>query len=723
MIDNYLMQLKLNFMLNKNQVTMKKIFNLALTAVLAVGMVSCSEDTDNVINPENQTNGKLTFVLPYASGVTTYAGEVPASDAEKEIVLANTKVYMFKDDDTLEEILTPTAGSPVGGKGTATIDVDDAWTGGKTFIMVANTDAAATDLATVATGMDMDDFKDLLTDSKGNTQIACPLLMAGTEGVLDIQAESTITMDLFRSVARFDINNNVTNNKVTIKNVYVTNANLNGYIMGYERSSLEMNSSVEIAAGVAKGDLDEVTIPAAVAGVQTKEAAFYLHPTVVGKDATGTVITLEVEEDGGATAFYTVHKFDATGTTKEDIIVEANHRYIISSKINPVTGKLMFILAPADWDEGKDVIGVPGTGSAFGVIAPQAADVTNGTFNATYNSIAVTDPTAIFSANLAVKGTSTKGVTAEVLAQTSVGLIEVNGDIIKVTTPTTDGTITYAAPYFKYTFTVSFEADKIEADKNFTTIVRLTDVASGATTDVTLFYSENDTPVIGEDGEEVVMYNTGAGYLPAVKINNLYWAPVNVGAIKIAPAEKSVSTIGLYYQWGREYFGFYPDETLTTVAGPISKDLASSTYKNDLIVANEHWYTENQISDWPEKSQGPCPDGWYIPSGGQVQPIVSDISTYKTRILTRHKNAYSIKGDNGEDLYLPMGGRFDVKTMTSNDNTAIMAIICTSTNYTSDDGDTPQYRQQVGLFVENETRRTYMNRATAVPVRCVKNVK
>ena len=660
---------------------MKRVFNFALVAMLAVGVASCSKEgiDETGTTPVDPTAKSITFTIPAKSGIITYAdpdpaGTVTANAAEKAIDNATIAVYMFdkgadNDNSLLQAVIAnPTMGTS-GSSTTARITLDKTWAqydNDKHFYLVANTTAAAAtsftakaDLTSGATSLT--DFLKWTTTSQGTTHlmpvtgtVASYLMM--TEKVENVDLETAASAEVYfrRNVARFDIDNQVNTvgvnvgGNVTISEVKVNDANLQGLVFGYEQRPAIMTAP-------ATGDLPKVDVTATVnagTGKQAQASIFYLYPTVIKADGTGTQIYLKGEVQGVFKTF--------TLKSAADITIEANKRYKISA-IDALA--LTFTIEVADWDEGEELTGTPDSGVAFGILAPQAADITNGTFNAIYNSIAVTASTSAFSANLAVKGTSTAGVTVEVIAQIGTGLTLVNGDIIKVTTPATDGTITYAVPYFKYTFTVSFEAGKIEADKNFTTILRVTDIASGKTEDILLYYGGAEV----KDENNNFMYTMENGeVLAAVEVAGIYWAPVNVGATNTDATTLNQESCGYYYQWGRnDAIGWVANgETVPNVTGPIAyTDL--NNYAGKFITGSVAtflgWLNNDDPSHVTHNDQwsatinnSPCPAGWRLPTKVELQALL-DIYESQSRPLNKPMNRVQIRS-NSVYLSLPVAG-------------------------------------------------------------------
>lgn len=324
---------------------MKKISNLILISMLAMGIASCSNDSvlEEGNNPNLNNGNTLTFTIPVKGGVTTYATQ-GANEGYKDQAIS---VYMFGASG-LEHIFgsSDIAVSGSGASATATIQLDPSWSSTKTFYMVADNGSATTALSAVTTGDTEANFIKIVTESQGATQLATPLLLTGKTTV-DVSSATTANITLRRSVARFDIDNNVTANGVEINSVLIENANLQGYVFGYEQKPA-------IMASPATGSFSAIAVAAPVTGMQAQEALFYLYPTVMGANGSGTQIKLAATV-GGQVKNYVLK--NAAGT---DITIEANKRYKIKAVATP--NGLEFTVTVSDWDDAdEDLIGEPAT--------------------------------------------------------------------------------------------------------------------------------------------------------------------------------------------------------------------------------------------------------------------------------------------------------------------------------------------------------------------------
>ena len=629
-------------------------------AVLVLSFASCSKETTNLAPNPDETGKTFTFVMPSQGSAVTYAGEVPASATEKFLSLANTRIYMFRDSDgTLEAIIPSSAitrGTNSTGQETATIGIDDAWVGDKTFFVVGNIHRyATTPMGTVTLGMAQGDFMNLVTSPQTATLSAAHsqpdsqgLLMTGSVQVANIESTPASNITLYRSVARFDVLNNVTTSGVIVKTIDVTNANKNGYVVAYGRG-------IKPTGLVKSTDADvffRYTVPTTtVAGdtngiggsasdrYQKRDASFYLYPTQLKVDGTATIITL-IGEVSGADKVFTLNKEESNLPVNNEI--KANTRYIISAiDIKSHT----FTITVAEWDEGDVLVGHTGLTPLHALTVVGTPTITNGTFNAMVNSINVTNPASAFNALFKVKASSKGGVSAQIVSTTGLGLTAVGSDIITATATYDNQPIGYAIPYYGYNVNVSFAASKINAAASFTTIIRLTDSASGESRDYVV-YKEGTTSVV--DGK--TLYPTGAGFLPAVKVGGIDWAPVNVGAMQLTDG-------GKLYQWGRNTPFLAGAVGAERLVGPVSvADGISATNLPkfiEVIAGSPSWWTadvDGNSSLWNTNTQGPCPTGWRLPTYAELSALRAMATTGKVTVGSDGNHGLVVGDVAGETL-------------------------------------------------------------------------
>ncbi|WP_455637794.1 hypothetical protein [Parabacteroides sp.] len=189
--------------------------------------------------------------------------------------------------------------------------------------------------------------------------------------------------------------------------------------------------------------------------------------------------------------------------------------------------------------------------------------------------------------------------------------------------------------------------------------------------------------------------------------SEVVWAPVNVGATKLATnmnvnnfdsftdeqKEDFLSQMGYIYQWGRGNMPFIYNSiniTKLTEGTYINIDEAnnlSGDYAN-LCINNGANRFLNKIDSWPSLYD-PCPKGWHIPDKEEAQGFAAKINDEKIPFDTKNSQ-YVFKGNkSGEKIYLLACGFFmsraDLITnisfvyfWTSNWGTPLMNIIPTS---------------------------------------------
>jgi len=104
--------------------------------------------------------------------------------------------------------------------------------------------------------------------------------------------------------------------------------------------------------------------------------------------------------------------------------------------------------------------------------------------------------------------------------------------------------------------------------------------------------------------------------LSAVKIGDIWWAPVNSGY------NQTTLTHGLLYQWHRKYGQDYNNSGITS--GPVSLEVGNNSNNSNLIYVNItswDWCTTNQIVWNMTPEYNPCPSGWRVPSATELNTL------------------------------------------------------------------------------------------------------
>ncbi|MDR1884290.1 MAG: hypothetical protein LBR26_16145, partial [Prevotella sp.] len=131
-----------------------------------------------------------------------------------------------------------------------------------------------------------------------------------------------------------------------------------------------------------------------------------------------------------------------------------------------------------------------------------------------------------------------------------------------------------------------------------------------------------------------------------------YWAPVNVGAT-LYNTTSSLEASGYYFQWGRNV-PFVFDSADDKQLGPVSATNASGIYATRFIYTESpgDWLIPDDKNDdlWSgENAQGPCPDGWRVPTGTELTVLESNINGATS------ENPVTVTGVGG-NLFLPAAG-------------------------------------------------------------------
>lgn len=631
---------------------MKKFLNIAIVAAMALGASSCTKSSDIGGGSEGDVTGsgkKITFTLPAKQGNLSYA-EI-ATDDEKTLDMSDTRIYMF-DNDTkkMEAVLTGTdfRSASKDDKVLVTIEIPEEWEGDKKFYFIGNASAADANMPDLDTEFTETQMLALTTGTMSDTHLATPLLLTGISPVInDIQtAPSTVPGDveLYRSVARFDISNDVDANNVEIKKVLFEKVTRATYVFVYHRTGTTTNYTYI---------LPEIDVDAAVSGKQEQESLFYLYPTNIKADGTGSRLLL-IGEVNGEEKVFSLRPQDSNGSYI-DFSIQPNKRYLISA-VDPEN--LTFSLIVADWDEGEEIVGQPEDGLGSTGLVIGSGVLTDGTTTVDAGfTFTVASTGAEFSFD--VKSSSLTGVETDVIPAVSEGFESYGDDKITVTT-ITETSITYAVPYYKTTVTVTIDESAIESNDNFLSVIQITDKGTGKVSEVKVFHVSDDisdptnvfypgtmlkpvrltyTPEEGQSGEGVVAY----------------FAPVNVGATEIGN-NFEVKHVGYLFQWGRNVpFDWHNFNSVLSSGMTFEEAMSTEVFIGvGTGVNNVDWLTPHDSGLWSgQNAQGPCPIGWRMPTANEIRAI-----RYAEFSYDESAEMYTFSGDNdGEKLYMPVKGR------------------------------------------------------------------
>lgn len=594
---------------------MKKNFLWMALALMTTVFASCSSEDEVFDGATPNAKGQITFALPTNQGPKTY---VVGNDDENKVNVPTMAIFMT-DGTTVDKTYVGSdivAGTNAASNATATITLDDAVTGTKTFYFAAN--ATSAQLAGVVDGTTtVAELTAMLTDVQAANIDAASGLPMTAKANASI-ASPQVTVKLKRSVARFDVDNDAATSKVTIKTIKVSDARTQGFVFAQENASF--------ATTAATGNLTDINF-AALTGANTgaNASVFYLYPTNIAGGETSVQLITEV---GGVEKIFNV----------KAATIEANKRYTLKVKD---LNKLEFELVVEDWDEGNDL----GSEVSGNISAGSFSLVSgNGAFDGA-NWFAIKNDNSTNEFKFTVYAQSAKGVSASVKDITGTFASNINVSLGAV------GALTYAA-IKGYPQEVTVTVDGYNGAAEFASNIILTDLSgSKATVETRVYFSDASSQFYpGTNLKPVkVGYHNGS---------EIVWSPVNVGAGNIL----GNNSVGYFFQWGRN-IPFLGNSTDLTAAGPINyADL--SLYEGKFITTSstdDSWLVEQKDDLWSiSNPQGPCPNGWRLPNYLELGVIRKAIVTDKIAQINAERTALEIDGNDGSSaLILPNASYID----------------------------------------------------------------
>ncbi|MDR1883265.1 MAG: FimB/Mfa2 family fimbrial subunit [Prevotella sp.] len=627
--------------------------------LLASGLLSGCSSEESVSRPETigQT-GTLTFSFPAPRRSVTYADTPDESDplaaTENEAAINDVTVYMFQSSGELLLVARKSASPTEVDARSVTFDVNNfkSTGSGYTFYAVANVSGNITDNFVVGSTT-LDGFTSAVATATGTSPIpGNNMLMVGYTTIPDLSAitESAYTITLRHRVARFDIYNvteddDATNNNdqtsdetfFEITRIHVTNT----FSAGYLTEEPNGQDRPDPAAKVSLRGLDAIDV-SGVTGINEglAKGAFYLWPGSLDKKENLNDESTLVEVEGvytgdGKPVVYKV-------LLANDQPVEANKRYILKvSRIDRTN--LVFALEVSNWDDGETITAVPSVDaveytdfSLNSIELPDGEDI----------DIDLSDNTGDSELRFSTlsENRATGDLTATLDLTVGTGYYAVANDL----TPVAEGdpVVTYAGAKVKQTY-------KIILPKTTYPVKGTLTIKEEATTKTQTF-NITSVPVYENTIRPVLVEGNYSGSEPAVN-EVRYWAPVNVGATSIIYSA-TVAGCGYIFQWGRNVPFIYNNLGTISPDGAVSAELASTTYANTFIkngIVPSDWLTPANNGLWSgDNAQGPCPDGWRVPTETELTVLADAYVPANFR-----DNRLKIPGKiSGENLYLPAGG-------------------------------------------------------------------
>ncbi len=655
---------------------MKKIFSLALAASMMILGASCSKET-KTDGPE-QAGGALTLVIKgIQNGATTYA--VPATTAEKTITSVDLYRFNYNDDSFVDKQTLTVSPSGTTVTGTTNYTTGDENTE-YAYYVVAN-DPGITSLTNfVNTPTTLDDFLAALTNVQ-SADLGTPFLMTGKSIKMGISG--TLSVTVTRVVSRFDldISNLPDPSLLSITNIYVSDIRKSGALFPSFNTMRP-----EVTAGAYK-TLAGADLHTALGAGTSIDAMFYLYPTTIGTQAGETGIAIEASYNGSDPKLYYIG-------SKASVNTRANTRYKLIVNFN--TDLNWEIKANDNWNDAEETF-YPINEMEISNLAVVSG---NGTIDKLNKLVAIQPNDGVTELTFTIKSPD-PGVKVEI--ENLVG----NGPACDVNIYSA-GVLTYAAHYL---VTVNLEVSEYTGTESFSRRVKFYDESNPEAFDYITVYYEKDATHADPDN---IFYPGTA--LKAVKVEGIYWAPVNIGASAIDDTENFAS-LGYVFQWGRNV-GFNPTKLIPTKAGPVTYAEAHEVYRDYFITAPSsdeanagHWL-DTKGATW---SMSPCPSGWRMPTKAECE-----IMKPKCSGTQKHFETYRMYfvGDNpDEKLYFPLTTRYSRSTgAVVSDNTSAANI------WTTDQDISALPSIGIYRFIMNRIGNpavSMQTAATAMSVRCV----
>jgi uncharacterized protein (TIGR02145 family) len=650
---------------------MKKVRKMCvssmLTSVLALSAVwlsSCSHDEFPVDKPMVAgEKGTLSFVLPLGGkkSVTYAAGDptgntVAASTAEKE--LKNLLIYWFKNDTQAGEYTllqtfewTPQNSNEIAlenaddnTKRAATIAVGQE-TGEGHFYIIANVNAGNSTITSkklypIAPGVTESTFEAYLSDELGTETngdmklLSAPIAMSNKlDGsgnkyitVSNVENGGDYTATLKRRVVRFDIVNQYEFSNFKLKQVIVTNANTQGFLLDDDAMSqisgkgkavidVETTANGKDLSGAdlsatSGGKIPDIFLDGTEDSTYINESVFYLYPTQLGDETTPSNTQINIYgsyKDMSPRMF----KLDLGGNPLSINANKVYRLYINRMDEHDLTFKVLEI---ADWDE-TDSIPTVQVDTKIKVLSAESTGGTDW----------VQDGTAVFEYSV---GSSNNPDSVLVTIKTEGTVLggQGNTSYIKLVPEGTEGVDYVASDAALLDVTQLVESETVLTyGAVWTTTHKIKLPATTAPMKIKIHVESRAN---SQDYVEYHAYSNNYNKLgyKTVKVGNMLWAPVNVGASVLAEQKKAftqtdTATIGFYYQWGRNT-AFSGANGIPTTSTPFtSVDEANSSNKFFITIDNP-WLSSMEYDLWSGDKTTPCPEGWRLPTKEDAEALL-----------------------------------------------------------------------------------------------------
>ncbi|MDR0538577.1 MAG: hypothetical protein LBH04_11150 [Tannerellaceae bacterium] len=692
--------------------------NKFLMFTVALGIVflsSCTNEEKIGTAPYNAGDGYLSFILPFGgkTGPVTYGipTTLAADSAEREIKTLKIYWLKFNSDPSINTFAvhkvfaypTPTGGElPIHEFSQSNSPAANPTANGETVVQIATgTDAGMSHFYIVANvngtdgisstalrnivleGTTEAQFKAMLSDAleedaAGNLEaIKCPLPMSLTKQntggqmylELDPVQTTAATARMIRRVARFDIINNADFTNFKIQNVIISNANTAGFLQDTTGGAFAQGKTIIDVAATANGTpLTDKTstrpdkkpdafFDGRADSMEVNESQFYLYPTTLKADGSKTVISLEGMFNG-ETHIYTL-KIDPLVFPGDSIPILANSAYKIIVNRN-AKNSLDLTLTIDDWDFSGDSIkaDIDSKTVTFGhakaspndssIVIFKNGRLPDGSFSdadnavdtirytvapgSQYAEVLLTNTGYTLSDSINKSGVTSVTFLAsynQFLPEDMQAVIEANHECTLETIRTYGGLIYETTHKLKLPATMAPIAFDLQ-------------VASATNTSrFKKYYIESWD------------YNK-LGYAP-IKVGNLLWAPLNVGATYLPKVPKNIDNdtiggtqMGNIFQWGRNM-------AFSTWKANASRSTAVSLYESRTIpemVKLTEWLSSGpDAALWSSDSITPCPTGWRVPTETEFNALIAETQKFANQT---HYIYYVLKSPSTDTLWLPL---------------------------------------------------------------------